>query len=160
MPWVFILWIHLLAAVIWIGGMAIISLVIVPVLAYREASSTPTSGHAELLRTMGERFSQVGWVCIVVLLMTGMLNLMHLAIPLDVLFTTRLGKLLIVKWCFVAGMIGLSIYHDFIAGPRLRSLSPQDPVYACLTARMRWSGRLSLVLGLAVLFFALGLRRL
>jgi putative copper export protein len=130
------------------------------VLLTRDASSRPASDHAELLRAMGERFSQVGWVCIVVLLMTGILNLMHLAIPLDFLFTTRLGKLLIVKWCFVAGMIGLSVYHDFIAGPRLRLLSPQDPVYIRLAVRMRWSGRLNLILGLAVLFFAIGLRRL
>jgi len=136
--------------------MAMVALVISPVLAARE---TP-SQRAELLRAVGERFSQVAWVCIMVLLMTGILNLMHLAIPLDVLFTTRLGKLLIVKWCFVAGMIGLSVYHDFIAGPRLRLLSPQDPVYSRLTVRMRWSGRLNLVLGLAVLFFAIGLRRL
>jgi hypothetical protein len=57
-------------------------------------------------------------------------------------------------------MIGLSIYHDFVAGPRLRLLSPQDPAYAGLAARMRWSGSLILILGLAVLFFALGLRRL
>jgi copper resistance protein D len=156
MPWVFILWIHLLAAVTWIGGMMIISVVIVPVLVSRE----PSSQRTELLRSIGERFSQVGWACIVVLLMTGILNLIHLAIPLDVLFTTRLGKLLIVKWSLVAGMIGLSIYHDFIAGPSLRFLSPEDPVYVRLAARMRWSGRLTLILGLAVLFFALGLRRL
>lgn len=156
MPWVFILWIHLLAAVTWIGGMVIISLVIVPVLASRE----PLSQRTELLRAIGERFSQVGWACIVVLVMTGILNLMHLAIPLDVLFTTRLGKLLVVKWSLVAGMIGLSIYHDFIAAPRLRFLSPGDPAYIRLAARMRWSGRLNLILGLAVLFFALGLKRL
>ena len=156
MPWLFILWIHLLAAVTWIGGMVIISLVIVPVLSSRE----PSPHRAELLQAVGERFSQVVWACIIVLLMTGILNLMHLAIPFDVLFTTRLGKLLIVKWSLLAGMIGLSIYHDFVAGPRLRSLPPQDPVYTRLAVRMRWSGRLSLILGMAVLFFALGLRRL
>ncbi|HXC62409.1 MAG TPA: DUF4149 domain-containing protein [Nitrospiria bacterium] len=156
MPWVFILWIHLSAAVIWIGGMAIVSLVVTPVLASREASSQST----ELLRTIGERFSQVSWICIVALIMTGILNLIHLAIPLDVLFTTRLGKLLIVKWSLVAGMIGLSIYNDFIAGPSLRFLLPRDPVYIRVAARMRWSGRITLILGLAVLFFALGLRRL
>jgi len=156
MPWLIILWIHLLAAVIWIGGMAMVALVIAPVLAPRD----PASRHTELLRAIGERFSQVGWVCIVILLMTGILNLMHLAIPLDVLFTTRLGKLLIVKWSLIAMMIGLSIYHDFIAGPRLRFRSPEDPVTLRLAARMRWSGRINLILGLAVLFFALGLRRL
>lgn len=156
MSWVFILWIHLLAAVVWIGGMAMVALVIAPAL----ASYEPLSQRAKLLRAIGERFSQVGWACIVVLVMTGILNLMHLAIPLDVLFTTRLGKLLIVKWSLVAGMIGLSIYHDFIAGPRLKLLSAEDPAYARLSTRMRWSGRLNLVLGLAVLFFALGLRRL
>jgi copper resistance protein D len=159
-PWVFILWVHVSAAVVWIGGMAMVALVIAPVLAPRDASSRPSPDHAELLRAMGERFSQVSWVCIVVLVMTGILNLVHLAIPWDVLFTTRFGELLIVKWCFVAGMIGLSSYHDFIAGPRLRLLSPQDPVYVRLAARMRWSGRVNLVLGLAVLFFAIGLRRL
>jgi len=156
MFWVFILWIHLLAAVVWIGGMAMVALILAPALTSRE----PPSQRMELLRAIGERFSQVGWVCIVILVMTGILNLMHLAIPLDVLFTTRLGKLLIIKWSLVAGMIGLSIYHDFIAGLRLRFLSPQDPVYLRLAVRMRWSGRLNLILGLAVLFFALGLRRL
>ena len=156
MLWLFILWIHLLAAVTWIGGLVIISLVIVPVL----SSSEPSSRRADLLQAVGERFSQVSWACIIVLLMTGILNLMHLAIPYDVLFDTRLGKLLIIKWSLLAGMIGLNIYHDFVAGPRLRFLTSDDPVYARLAVRMRWSGRLSLVLGLAVLFFALGLRRL
>src|SRR5262245_14137765 len=145
MPWLFILWIHLLAAVTWIGGMVIISLVVVPVLLSRE----PSSQRAELLRAVGERFSLVVWPCIIVLLMTGILNLMHLAIPFEVLFTTRLGKLLIVKWSLLAGMIGLTVYHDFVAGPRLRALNPQDPVYERLAARMRWFGRVSLVLGLA-----------
>jgi len=131
-------------------------LVIAPALASRE----PSSQRTELLRAIGERFSQVGWACIVILVMTGILNLMHLAIPLDALFTTRLGKLLLIKWSLVAGMIGLSIYHDFIAGPRLKFLSPGDPVYVRLAVRMRWSGRLNLILGLAVLFFAIGLKRL
>jgi putative copper export protein len=156
MPWLFILWIHLIAAVTWIGGMMIISLVIVPVLSSQE----PSPQRAELLRAIGERFSQVGWACIIVLLMTGILNLVHLSIPFDVLFTTRLGKLLIIKWSLLAGMIGLSIYHDFVAGPRLRLMSSEDPVYVRLAARMRWSGRTTLILGLALLFFALGLRRL
>src|SRR6185295_17408470 len=107
MPWLLILWIHLIAAVTWIGGMVIVTLVIVPVLSSRDPSQ-----RAELLQAVGERFSMVVWACIIVLLMTGILNLMHLAIPFDVLFTTRLGKLLIVKWSLLAGMIGLSIYHD------------------------------------------------
>jgi uncharacterized membrane protein len=160
MLWLFVLWIHLLAAVTWIGGMAVISLVIVPVLSSSLSSSELSSRRAELLQAVGERFSQVSWACIIVLLMTGILNLMHLAIPFDVLFDTRLGKLLIVKWTLFAVMIGLSIDHDFIAGPRLRFLASDDPVYVRLAARMRWSGRLRLILGLAVLFFALGLRRL
>ena len=137
MPWLFVLWIHLLAAVTWIGGMAIISLVVAPVLASREQSSQRT----ELLLTIGERFSQVSWACIIVLLMTGILNLMHLAIPFDVLFTTRLGKLLIIKWSFVAGMIGLSIYHDFIAGPHLDSSHPRTLFMSVLPPACAGPGR-------------------
>ena len=55
MPWLFILWIHLLAAVTWIGGMVVITLVIVPVL----SSLEPSPQRAELLRMIGERLQNL-----------------------------------------------------------------------------------------------------
>ncbi|HEX6062573.1 MAG TPA: DUF4149 domain-containing protein, partial [Longimicrobiales bacterium] len=62
---------HIFAALIWLGGMFFLALVGAPAL------RTVESPHlrAQLFKIIGERFRTVGWVCIAVLLITGLLNL-------------------------------------------------------------------------------------
>ncbi len=58
-------WVHILAATVWIGGMLFLVLVVVPWLRKGTRSDA-----AVLLRETGERFRNVGWICFVVLLIT------------------------------------------------------------------------------------------
>lgn len=63
-------WVHILAATVWLGGMLFLVLVVVPWL--RKGGGTDA---AVFLRETGERFRSVGWGCFFVLLITGTFNL-------------------------------------------------------------------------------------
>jgi uncharacterized membrane protein len=62
---------HVLAALVWLGGMFFLALVGAPVLRTIE----PASLRGRLFRELGQWFRIVGWACIAILLLTGILNL-------------------------------------------------------------------------------------
>lgn len=97
---------HVLAAVVWIGGMLFLGLVLAPVL-----RSQPPSERAALLRAVGRRFLKIGWAALGVLLVTGPILWSVRAFQI----TPSLGMKLIL----VAVILYLSILHDFSLGPRL-----------------------------------------
>src|SRR5690606_8596520 len=63
--------IHVLAALLWLGGMFFLAAVGAPVLRKVE----PPSLRAELFQKLGEQFRRVGWAAIGVLIVTGIINL-------------------------------------------------------------------------------------
>ena len=63
-------WLHILAATVWIGGMSFLVLVVVPWL--RRGGRVEA---AVFLRETGERFRNVGWSCFLLLAATGTFNL-------------------------------------------------------------------------------------
>ncbi|MDE3036014.1 MAG: hypothetical protein KGJ14_08575, partial [Nitrospirota bacterium] len=60
-------WIHLTAAVLWIGGMLFLSLTVVPVL--QQGTFAPHRG--PFFKAMALRFRRFVWLCILLLLATG-----------------------------------------------------------------------------------------
>ena len=109
---------HILSAVIWIGGMLFLALVVVPV-----TRPLPPGERAALVGAVGRRFRAVGWACIAVLLVTGVVNSAYRGITPENLFTAALwsspfGTTLALKLGVVAVMLALSVYHDFVIGPR------------------------------------------
>ncbi len=102
-----IMWIHLVAAITWIGGMLFLWLVLRPVL------STLPSGTEDLntLQRVEERFKTVRWVSLLTLLATGIYNLIHEG------GSARLesgwGGILMIKLLLVAIVMGLSGMNDF-----------------------------------------------
>jgi putative copper export protein len=109
---------HILSAVIWIGGMFFLALVIVPV-----TRGLPPAERAALFGSVGRRFRAVGWACIGTLLVTGTINAAYRGVSLENVFTSALwsspfGATLALKLGVVLVMLGLSVYHDFVIGPR------------------------------------------
>ena len=64
---VLLVWLHMLAAVNWIGGTIFLSAVLVPVLRREPFASQK----ALLFRTVARRFRMVVWGAITILLLTG-----------------------------------------------------------------------------------------
>jgi putative copper export protein len=145
--YVVIVAIHVLAAAVWIGSLAFFALVVVPALRRVETGER----RAALLRAIGHRFRIVGWACLAVLVVTGVLNLRFRGIGADLLFdanfwATSFGKTLAAKLGLVAVLLGATAAHDVLAAsPRRRLVS--------------WLGRATLLLSIGILVLAVALVR-
>lgn len=155
---VVLVWLHLLAAIGWIGGMAFLSLVLVPILKHEPFISQ----RGALIRAAALRFRLVVWGAIGVLLTTGPL----LALSRGWSLSEPGGRptVLLVKLALVAAMLGLTVAHDVFIGPRVgRILQMPEPSRTghdrLLVASAAWLPRLSLLLALAVLAAAVSLAR-
>ena len=153
-----LIWLHLVAAVSWVGGMIFLSLVLVPVLK-REPF---VSQKALLFRTIGRRFRAVVWGAIAMLLFTGPLLLHQRGLPI----ADPLGwpMVLGVKLGLVAILLILTLTHDLIIGPRVVKIlqlptESRTRLDHALVVWSPWIARCSLFLALAVLFAAVMLAR-
>lgn len=144
--------------------MLFLALVAIPVLRALEDRR-----RAELVARMGERFRPVAWTCIVLLVLTGVVNLAGRGVTWDSVATGRLwqspfGQVLAWKLVLVAAMVALSAWHDFVLGPASTRLSenpgPADErLRATLRRRAAWVGRANAILAFGVLAAAVMLVR-
>lgn len=152
---------HVLAALVWLGGMFFFALVVAPVLRRVESAAT----RAELFRAAGERFRTVGWICVALLLLTGTLNLYFRGI-LDVetlgsgaFWASPYGRALGWKLAGVAGMLAISAVHDFVHGPAASRLQPGSAEAAEARRRAALWARLNALAGVVVVVAAVRLAR-
>ena len=155
---VLLVWLHLLAAIAWIGGMLFLSVVLVPVLRCEPFASQK----AVLFRAIAGRFRAVVWGAIAVLLFTGPLLLHQRGIPIA--DPSGWPKILATKLGLVTILLLLTLIHDLILGPRVLQIA-QIPTESrtrfehSLVLWSPWIARFSFILGLAVLFAAVVLVR-
>lgn len=152
-----IIWLHILAAVIWVGGMLFLSIIAAPVL----RQVTPPLIQQDLFGAMARRFRAVGWACLGILILTGISNVMyHGEMAQDNPYQTVLH----IKVGLVLTVLGLSTLHDFLIAPRAsRALSrdglPPAGADRIMVLLAPWLGRINLVLGVVILLLAAGLTR-
>ncbi|MCC7105335.1 MAG: DUF4149 domain-containing protein [Chloroflexi bacterium] len=110
-------YIHIVSAMVWVGGMFFVALIAVPV-----ARQLPPNERGALLSALGVKFRTVGWVAIVLLVVTGITNASFRGVTLESIgsgqvFLSSFGRLLAAKVVLVAVMIVISAIHDFVIGP-------------------------------------------
>ena len=153
-PYLISVWLHVLAAAIWVGGMIFVALVVVPVIRRKELEGAG----ARLIHLTGVRFRWVGWACFVFLLFTGLFNVFVRGFVSSDLFAAQFwagpfGKLLAVKLIVFSLILASSALHDFVVGPRAVALWQERPSSAeALRLRRQAThfGRLNLLLALLV----------
>lgn len=148
-----LVWVHLVAATFWVGGMMFLSLVVVPVVLN---DSEPGSTQQRFVN-LARRFRTLVWGALSLLIVTGTAllgNVVILSAPLSSWPPAVMVKLMLVFLLMV-----VSLAHDRIIGPKVRTLKTK--VFSELSIGenllLRLSpllGRLSLVLGLGVLLAA------
>ncbi len=119
-PWLdtLVLWIHILAAISWVGGMIFVAVIVGPYV----RRTFPPAERTPLMAAVGKRFSYLGWCAISTLVCTGIYNAVRFLPSWDALLHTTFGHILLVKMGLVVVMIGLGITHDIFFGPRQRDL--------------------------------------
>jgi copper resistance protein D len=147
-------WLHLLGAMTWIGGMLFLVLVLVPALRRMEDKALAVA----LIQQTGRRFRLVGWICLGLLGTTGWLNLVArgwgwATLRTEAFWATPFGGLLAVKFGTFSLILVLSAWHDFRIGPRATAAlraRPGSPEAVRLRALASWFGRLNLLLALVM----------
>ncbi|PQJ33703.1 hypothetical protein BSZ35_03000 [Salinibacter sp. 10B] len=159
----FSIWLHILAATVWIGGMAALGLLLVPLLRQERFQDVARP----LLYASALRFRWIGWGALAVLVITGLVNVRAQGVSwaswlaLD-FWTTAWGAALGGKLLLVALTLGISAVHDFHFGPkaiRLMQNAPESPEAERMRWWSSWLGRLTLLLSLGILWFAILLPR-
>ncbi len=145
-----VIWIHVIAAMFWIGGMLFFSIILVPSLRLCLAGEQ----RAVLIRFVGRRFRLYGWISFAVLFATGLLRLMQ-----NGLLISEYGYVLKVKFVLVFVMVLLTLLHDFIFGPKSRGREQSPERKHTYLKTGRWIARINLVVGLLIVLSAVSLVR-
>lgn len=104
---VFVLWVHIVAACIWIGGQVTVA-ALMPLL----------HDHRDLARRVGRRYQAIAWPAFVVLILTGLLNVTNAGLHWSQLLDNPAGRTLIVKLAFVALSGVAAGVHSLLQAPR------------------------------------------
>src|SRR5215510_14147941 len=125
-----ILWLHLLAAMTWIGGLVFQVLVVFPTLAW----AAPTGERLRFALSLEARFRVILWPAVGLVLFTGLVNLMNVwyaAVVVAGTSSPMFVPILSVKLGLVVGMIVIQAVQQLLIYPRrvaaLRSISASVP---------------------------------
>jgi putative copper resistance protein D len=145
--------VHIVAATAWIGGMIFFAAVVVPVLRDRELASV----YAKVLGAAGARFRVLGWISVATLLVTGVTNLAARGVSLDDLgrptfWRSPFGSALALKLALVTAILVVTLVHDVAFGARALAragVAPGSPRALAYRRAASWIGRASLLLSVA-----------
>ena len=181
---------HLAAAITWIGGSLFLALVLIPTMrrfapappaptpapagagrndADDAAGATPTPPPPAMLPTIARRFRIISWLCILLLVATGLYILpTRYGIGFAEFFSQggHFIATLQVKVALAAIVIWLSFIHDFILGPYVSRLTqaappgqPPHPRLPLLRKLVIWTARLNLALTALIVIVAVTMTR-
>lgn len=150
---IILVWIHLVAAAFWVGGMLFLSLVAVPLLKQDPDPHSAQRGFGNLAR----RFRTFGWGALSLLVVTGSVllgNIVHFSAPLS-----SWPPVVLTKLTLVLTLVVVSLVHDRIIGPKVRTLNQKvsSKLSSGETLILQLSpllGRLTLLLGMGVILAA------
>jgi len=115
-----IYWLHMLATVIWIGGLATLAILVLPT----ARQTLDARSYAVFLQKVRKRLDSLGWLCLVILAGTGLFQMSSnpnyqgfLAI------SNRWGLAILLKHILFLGMAGISAYLTWGLLPNLQRIA-------------------------------------
>jgi uncharacterized membrane protein len=162
--WTLVRWVHLLAAITWIGGQLFILLVLLPI----ARGALPRDERTLLFASVGRRYGIISWAALSLLIVTGVLNGERRSVHWTHLTDGSYGRILLAKLIVVAVVIVVTLVHALYFGRRITEIAVQakavgrdDPALAAERRRLQIvSGMLSglnLLLNLVIVWLAAAL---
>lgn len=144
---------HIIFGAFWIGGMLFLPLVLLP-------SIKNHPDRVLLLQQTGIKFRFFGWIALIGLAITGILNMYFRGLPLTWNYITNsdYGKLLSIKVLLFFGMLLIGSIHDFYIGNKSIDEMKSNP-NGNFKQLARWSGRINILLAFALAFIGIALSR-
>ena len=144
---------HVIFAAFWIGGMLFLPLILLPGIKNSE-------NRIQLLQTTGIKFRFYGWFALSGLVITGAYNMYVKGMPFswEFLAESEYGSLLGIKMLAFVVMIAIGGIHDFYVGNKaIEELQTGNS--GTIKQIARWSGRINLLLALLIAFLGVALSR-
>ncbi|MCW7473911.1 hypothetical protein [Leptospira levettii] len=154
--YLFCLILHILSAMVWVGGMIFYVIVVMPVIRNQKLKEQKLT----LLQLTALQFRKISYILFFILITTGFGILFSKGLlredNLFTFFTSSIGFMFSLK----IGLFGIlfisSVYHDFVSGPKAFSYLESDPVQYERYRRMSGLfGRFNLLLSLFIAFLGI-----
>ncbi len=146
--------VHLVATAVWIGGIVFMAFVVMP-------ATATEPGSWRLLSSIQRRFAPMANLSLIVLIVTGMVQLTANSNYVGFLnFSNTWAKAILLKHISVGGMILTGLYMNLVLQPDIHRMAlllssgrakPEDT--AALTRRQSQLTQINLVLAIVVLLF-------
>lgn len=150
-----IMWIHLLAAAIWVGGSLFIGIVFSPLLKTMYGS---IEERLQIMIKVGKRFNKIAVPSLIILMGTGLYNSHLLLSKPDLLMATSYGNFLIIKIILVIALIITYIIHVRVirkdVEEKIMSKQMSTQQIQKLRKKIIILGEITVILSVAILFFA------
>ncbi|EGP94573.1 MULTISPECIES: CopD family protein [Nitrosarchaeum] len=150
-----IMWIHLLAAAIWVGGSLFIGIVFSPLLKTMYGS---IEERLQIMIKVGKRFNKIAVPSLIILMGTGLYNSHVLLSKPDLLMATSYGNFLIIKIILVIALIITYIIHVRVirkdVEEKIMSKQMSTQQIQKLRKKIIILGEITVILSVAILFFA------
>lgn len=135
-----VLWLHVLAAAAWLGGLLFASHLIVPALARGERAYLALLTRARL----------IAWVALGLLVATGLENLRQVGLE---------RPWVMAKVLVVMALLALAAHRDFALLPRAAAAIARGGTPEAALGGLRWLDRILVLLGAAAVFLGIGIAR-
>lgn len=143
-----VLWLHLLAVVIWMGGVGFVALILM----VTDTSALPEGFH-DWFETVGRRAYVIGWEALGFIVLTGLFNLVNHARSAAA-FSSDFTEALLLKLALMAGMSALQGWQHVGLLPQLTASAP----LVSWRRKMLMGTAAFLVLGAGALWIGIRLR--
>jgi putative copper export protein len=150
-----IMWAHLVAASIWVGGSIFIGIVLAPLL---KTISDSVEGRLSIMIRVGRKFNTIGVPSLIILIITGIYNSVGLVAKPSLILSTNYGIVLLIKVILViALLIVFAIHVRLIRSEVERKIETKNlsgDHLQKLRSKIIMLGRLTVILSLVILLMA------
>lgn len=150
-----IMWAHLIAASIWVGGSIFIGIVLAPLL---KTISDSIEGRLSIMIRVGRKFNKIGVPSLIVLIVTGIYNSTGFIVNPSMILSTSYGVVLLIKIILVILLIITFAVHVRLIRTeverKIESKQLSGEFLQKLRSKIIMLGRLTVILSLAILLMA------
>lgn len=152
---VLIMWVHLIAASIWVGGSIFIGIVLAPLL---KTFSDSVEGRLSIMIRVGRRFNVIGVPSLIALILTGIYNSVGIIEKPSMIFGTNYGIVLFIKIILVIVLIIIFTIHVRLirteVEKKIESQSLSGEHLQKLRSKIIMLGRLTVIVSVVILLMA------
>lgn len=150
-----IMWAHLVAASIWVGGSMFIGIVLAPLL---KTISDSVEGRLAIMIRVGRKFNRIAIPSLLILIASGIYNSVNLFAKPSLLLSTNYGLVLVVKIILVIILIVTFAVHVRLIRTeterRIESGQLSSELLQKLRSKIIMLGRITVVVSVAILLTA------